>query len=132
MLKYKMKLNLNSLKKQFNSMCNPAKFYLVLTLVGVIAYIPTVFLRKHRSPVQFSVHVVLAIVWAVFLNWVCTLTKSNKLSWFLLLLPLLFLVIFLVLFLVGGIAFVTLGGGNKKDGAEKDSEECTDCGNKLY
>ena len=86
------------LKKEFTKLCDPAKFYLLISFASVVVY--GVHLmgkdRKKYSVEQLGIHVVLMVVWTLVLNKVCSFKYGVKISWFLVFLPILFLIILMV------------------------------------
>jgi len=86
------------LKKEFTKLCDPAKFYLLISFASVVVY--GVHLmgkdRKKYSIEQLGIHVVLMVVWTLVLNKVCSFKYGVKISWFLVFLPILFLIILMV------------------------------------
>ena len=86
------------LKKEFNKLCDPAKFYLIISLASVVVYIIHLMGkdRKHYSYQQLAIHVVLMIVWTLILNKVCSFKYGVKISWLLVFLPILFLIVLMI------------------------------------
>jgi uncharacterized membrane protein YbhN (UPF0104 family) len=86
------------LKKEFTKLCDPAKFYLLISFASVVVY--GVHLmgkdRNKYSIEQLGIHVVLMVVWTLILNKVCSFKYGVKISWFLVFLPILFLIILMV------------------------------------
>jgi len=87
------------LKKEFNKLCDPAKFYLIISLASVVVYIIHLMGdRKKYSYGQLAIHVVLMVVWTLILNKVCSFKYGVKISWLLVFLPILLL--FVLMFFV--------------------------------
>ena len=85
-------MKVSDLKKSFSKLCSPAKFYLVLSLFSVILYAGTALKTGQlKSTKNFIKHFILMIVWTYILNWVCSFKYGEKISWFILFLPVLFI-----------------------------------------
>jgi len=82
------------LKKEFNKLCDPAKFYLVISLASVVVYIVHLMgkSRKQYSYKQLAIHIVLMVLWTLVLNKVCSFKYGVKISWLLVFLPILLLI----------------------------------------
>jgi len=83
------------LKKEFNKLCDPAKFYLLISLASVVVYIVHLMGkdRKYYSYQQLAIHIVLMVVWTLVLNKVCSFKYGVKISWLLVFLPILLLIV---------------------------------------
>lgn len=83
------------LKKEFNKLCDPAKFYLLISLASVVVYIVHLMGkdRNKYSYKQLGIHVVLMILWTLILNKVCSFKYGVKISWLLVFLPILLLIV---------------------------------------
>lgn len=83
------------IKKEFNKLCDPAKFYLIISLASVVVYIIHLMGkdRKKYSYQQLAIHVVLMVVWTLILNKVCSFKYGVKISWLLVFLPILLLIV---------------------------------------
>ena len=83
------------LKKEFNKLCDPAKFYLIISLASVVVYIIHLMgqNKKKYSYQQLAIHVVLMVVWTLILNKVCSFKYGVKISWLLVFLPIIFLIV---------------------------------------
>ena len=77
-------------KSDFSKMCEPAKLYL---LVSVIALVYGIFQRF--SMITLGTNFIFAVLWTMVLNWLCSIGMKT-LSWILVLLP------YLMLFLSAG------------------------------
>ena len=86
------------LKKEFNKLCDPAKFYLIISLASVVVYIIHLMGkdRNKYSYGQLAIHVVLMVVWTLILNKVCSFKYGVKISWLLVFLPILFLIVLMI------------------------------------
>lgn len=83
--------------KLFNSLCQPAQFYLVISLVSfALVLIQNMgstnqfklgnFSTQHDNPAQILVmNALYIVVWTWMLNWICTI--NPKISWVIVLLP---------------------------------------------
>ena len=77
-------------KSDFSKMCEPAKLYL---LVSVVALVYGIFQRF--SMITLGTNFIFAVLWTMVLNWLCSIGMKT-LSWILVLLP------YLMLFLSAG------------------------------
>ena len=86
------------LKKEFNKLCDPAKFYLLISFASVVVYIVHLMGadRNKYSFKELALHVVLMVVWALVLNKVCSFKYGVKISWLLVFLPILLLIVLMV------------------------------------
>ena len=86
------------LKKEFNKLCDPAKFYLLISFASVVVYIVHLMGadRNKYSFEQLAIHVVLMVVWTLVLNKVCSFKYGVKISWLLVFLPILLLIVLMV------------------------------------
>ena len=86
------------LKKEFNKLCDPAKFYLLISLASVVVYIVHLMGkdRKYYSYQQLAIHIVLMVVWTLVLNKVCSFKYGVKISWLLVFLPILLLIVLMI------------------------------------
>ena len=85
-----MKLSVATMKKQFNKLCDPSQFYLVLSLFSLIVYLLNMFDHddKANTVIGIVIQFVVVLVWTCVLNWVCSFKHGSKISWFLVFLPL--------------------------------------------
>lgn len=105
-----------NLQKKFNSLCDPAKFYLVVSLVSIVMYVYHILDKSPRYTVMgLGVQGALALAWTLVLNWVCSLKYGTKISWFLVFLPLLFVIVFMAVVFSHLTQSITV------------EEECDDC-----
>ena len=95
-----MALSVASSKKQFNKLCGPAQFYLVISLLSLAFYLMNML--EHRNKMNtasgFIIQIVVVVVWTCMLNWVCSMKYGNKIAWFLVFLPLILLFTILIIF----------------------------------
>ena len=85
-----MKLSVGTIKKQFNKLCDPSQFYLVLSLFSLVVYLINMFDHddKANTVIGIVIQLVVVLVWTCVLNWVCSFKHGSKISWFLVFLPL--------------------------------------------
>lgn len=85
-------------------LCDPAKFYLFLSFVGVVFYLVN-FIEKQPMYTMCGLggQIFMMVIYTYILNWVCTMKHGTTVSWFLVFLPFLF-VGFMVLMLVQTLA----------------------------
>jgi len=95
-----------SLLKTFRSLCTPAIASLILGVISMLGSITQV-------SIIFSIlHLIVTIVWALFLDFLCT-KGFGALSWFLLLVPYIVVTIVLIFFIGAAIE------QDKKQGSTK-------------
>jgi uncharacterized protein YacL len=87
------------LKKEFNKLCDPVKFYLLLSFASVVVYVIHLMgnSRKKYDAKEIVLHVALITIWTLILNKVCSFKYGVKISWFLVFLPVIFLIIVVLL-----------------------------------
>jgi len=87
------------LKKEFNKLCDPVKFYLLLSFASVVVYVIHLMgnSRKKYDAKEIVLHVALITIWTLILNKVCSFKYGVKISWFLVFLPVIFLIILVLL-----------------------------------
>ena len=94
----------SSVKKEFNKLCSPAKFYLVISAVSLLIYIMAMMnhVDKMHTVNGLAIQTLTMVIWTLVLNWVCSLKYGNKIAWFLVFLPmiLVFIMIFFMIYLV--------------------------------
>jgi hypothetical protein len=78
-------------KSDFSKMCNPAKLYLVISILGLIWGIIQQF-----SMITLGTNFIFVVLWTMILNWLCSI-GLKPISWILVLLP------YLMLFLSAGV-----------------------------
>lgn len=104
-----------NIQKKFTKLCDPAKFYLVFSLLATVMYVVHIVQRKtHYTVMGGVVQLAMVAVWTLILNWVCSLKYGTQLSWFLVFLPFIFAV------LVVGVMFTLIKDAKK----EEDCDEC--------
>ena len=91
-------------KADFKKMCNPAKLYLVVSILGLIYGMIQQF-----SLVTLGMNFIFVILWTMVLNWLCSIGMKT-ISWILVLLP------YLMLFLSAGFVIDMMGHSAKKEG----------------
>ena len=94
------------LKKTISKLCDPAKFYLVLSIISA-AYSSYMLLThpkaeehpNHKEAINnhtingLIMQIVVAILWTMVLSWICKMKHGVKVAWFLVFLPILFLLV---------------------------------------
>ena len=94
------------LKKTISKLCDPAKFYLVLSIISA-AYSSYMLLThpkaeehpNHKETINnhtingLIMQIVVAILWTMVLSWICKMKHGVKIAWFLVFLPILFLLV---------------------------------------
>jgi hypothetical protein len=96
-------------KSSFQKMCNPAKLYLAVSVVGIVYGLIQKF-----SLITLGTNFIFVILWTMVLNWLCSIGLKTV-SWILVLLP------YLMLFLSAGFIVDMMKGG-KKDGFQMKQE----------
>ena len=95
-----------NLKKTISKLCDPAKFYLVLSIISA-AYSSYMLLThpkaeehpNHKETINnhtingLIMQIVVAILWTMVLSWICKMKHGVKVAWFLVFLPILFLLV---------------------------------------
>ena len=85
--------------KMFNKLCDPAKFYVMISLASVVVYIIH-FVRnsnKVHSIKDLGLQVLLMFIWTLILNKVCSFKYGEKISWVLVFLPIILMIVLMVL-----------------------------------
>ena len=84
--------------KAFEKLCSPAKVYLLLSFASVVVYCVHYFGKGKQmySIQELGVQVIVMFIWTFVLNKVCTLKYGVKISWFLVFLPIIFMMIMLL------------------------------------
>ena len=87
------------LNKEFNKLCDPVKFYLLLSFASVVVYVIHLMgnSRKKYDAKEIVLHVALITIWTLILNKVCSFKYGVKISWFLVFLPVIFFIILVLL-----------------------------------
>lgn len=101
--------------KTFEKLCDPAKLYLLLSFSSVVIYLIHLVRQGVLPQVpELAVQVVVMFVWTYILNKVCTFKYGVKISWFLVALPILFMIAGVII-LVFFIHKINLNKGELKD-----------------
>lgn len=121
---------LKDIQKQYNKLCAPSQFYVVLSLISIAVILiqnlanPSKYcigvygcdLNFHNM-VIFALKLVYVAFWAYVLDWICRL-GYDRISWFLVLLPFVGLFIMLGAFILYFGVALTRGvahyGGERK------------------
>ena len=95
-----------NLHKTFSNLCNPAKFYLVLAIISAVYY--SYMLLTHSKASEHPdnkevidnhtmngllVQIAVSVLWVFVLSWVCKMKHGVKIAWFLVFLPVLFVIL---------------------------------------
>lgn len=105
-----MKLLGVEIPKVISELCTPAQVYLVLSVIGQLFYLGTMIHTNnavveaepegghihHYTFLGLIVNIIFAILWVALLNYICQFKYGNKISWFLVLFPIIFMVILFV------------------------------------
>jgi hypothetical protein len=78
------------LKQKFNSLCDPAKLYLIITIIAIVFA-----LMGGIKVMAVVMKLIFALIWVFILNWICK-EGYTGVSWFLVLLP--YILIILAMF----------------------------------
>lgn len=96
----------------YKNLCNPAKFYLILTTISIIIYVISMINMKDKLSIfkksETSIHnytisglimkIIFTIFWVYLLNYICNFNKYGvKIAWVIVLLPIIFLFILVLL-----------------------------------
>ena len=94
----------SSVKKEFNKLCSPAKFYLVMSVISVLIYIMAMMnhVDKMHTSNGLVVQVIGAIIWTLVLNWICSAKHGNTIAWILVFVTLIlaFVMMFFIFYLI--------------------------------
>jgi len=109
-------------------LCKPAQVYLILSLIGLVIYIISM-LNVHDTVLEVEpkgegihdytisglvINIIFTIIWIYLLNYICKFKYGVKISWFIVLLPFLFMG--LMLFgMICAISFISLQSKKFKD-----------------
>ena len=104
----------------FKKLCDPAKFYLILSFFSVILYIinPNKMIISQNN--GLGIQVLIMLIWTYILNWVCTMNNGRSIAWFLVFLP--FILISLIL-----LFLIRLAGNIDDETLEDIKESCSQC-----
>ncbi len=99
----------------YNKLCDPAKFYVILTLISITIYVISMINMEEKltfsSESETRVHnytisglimkIIFAILWICLLNYICTFKNYGvKIAWIIVALPIiLFFILMLILYL---------------------------------
>jgi len=104
--------------KPLHELCDPAKLYLVISFVSIVASLMT------SNLLGISLHAVSVLLWAFVLGWLCDRGYPGV-SWFLVLaLP----VLMLVILIIGTVFILSRPADERSDLLRKISKEKTDEG----
>ena len=94
-----MNLTVGGIKKEFNNLCDPAQFYLVLSIISGLIYLAKMLDQtNHVNTVSgIFIQVCIVLIWSCVLNWVCRLKYGEKIAWFLVFLPFILIVLILII-----------------------------------
>ena len=114
-----MKLSVTNLQKQFNKLCTPSQFYLVLSIIGLVVYLINMLEHKNKMNTASGLvmQTIIVFVWTYMLNWICSAKHGEQIAWFLVFLP---LIIFL------GILIVVYHMTDHMDLTKHDLQEIVD------
>lgn len=116
-----MKLLGVEMPKIFTNLCTPAQVYVILGVIGQIGYLFGMLSMNdtivEAEPEGGHIHfftflglifnIVTIVLWTALLNYICQFKYGKKISWFLVLFPIIF---FLILFvgLITGASFIAM------------------------
>lgn len=85
--------------KMFNKLCDPAKFYVMISLASVIVYMVHFVINSNKlhSIKELGLQVLLMFIWTLILNKVCSFKYGEKISWVLVFLPIILMVVLMIL-----------------------------------
>lgn len=117
-------------------LCKPAQVYLILSLIGLVIYIISM-LNIHDTILETEpegegihhytlnglvINIIFTIIWIYLLNYICQFKYGVKISWFIVLLPFLFMG--LMLFgMILAISFISLQSEKYKDLEKKVNKD---------
>jgi hypothetical protein len=104
----------------FGKLCDPAKFYLVLSFFSVILYLLNPDKMGMSQTNGVGVQVLIMLLWTYILNWVCSMKHGRNIAWFLVFLP--FLLLFMLL-----VMLIKLTGSIDEETLEELKESCSEC-----
>lgn len=116
-----MKLLGVEVPKVISELCTPAQVYLILSVIAQVAYLSTMIYTNnvvveaepegghihHYTFLGLIVNIIFAVLWVALLNYICQFKYGNKISWFLVLFPIIFFVIMFV-GLISAASFIAL------------------------
>lgn len=91
-------LSIKSMKHSFDKLCGPAKFYLIISIIGSITYIVNIVdhTDKLKSGLSMVIHGLCVVVLTWFFNLVCTMKHGHAVAWFLLFIPIIIFTLLLI------------------------------------
>lgn len=106
---------MNSIVKQFNNLCSPARLYFIVSCISVLS----IFLQnmgnsrkysvgnyavnlRHNNKYFFLFKVMYICIWTFILNKLCK-KGWNRVSWYLVLIPYLFSSVIIAIFLLSNL-----------------------------
>lgn len=111
-------------KNSLNNLCTPAKFYLLLSLIGVMLYgFKLMKKRNNLGYLDIVTNIIAIIVWTAILNWICTKKYGESIAWILVFLPMILLILFTIIILI----FIKKTNINKDKLDELLDEDCKKC-----
>jgi hypothetical protein len=110
-------MKVSELKKNFNTLCGPSKFYLVISSISILLYLSQMG-SKHYTPMGLFYNILIMSIYTYILNWVCSLKYGVKVSWFLVFLPVLFMF---------GLFFLATSILHKLNLTKEDLKELSEC-----
>lgn len=123
-----MKLLGVDVTKVISELCTPAQVYLILSVFAQLMYLSSMIYTNnavveaepegghihHYTFLGLVFNVIFAILWVALLNYICQFKYGNKISWFLVLFPIIFLVIMFV-GLISAASFIALQNVKNKE-----------------
>uniref|UniRef100_A0A6C0FB29 Uncharacterized protein n=1 Tax=viral metagenome TaxID=1070528 RepID=A0A6C0FB29_9ZZZZ len=105
-----MKLLGVDVTKVISELCTPAQVYLLLSVFAQLMYLSSMIYTNnavveaepegghihHYTFLGLIVNIIFAVLWVALLNYICQFKYGNKISWFLVLFPIIFMVIMFV------------------------------------
>jgi hypothetical protein len=104
----------------FGKLCDPAKFYLVLSFFSVVLYVMNPDKMGMSQNNGLGIQVLIMLLWTYILNWVCSMKNGRQIAWFLVFLPFILLSLMLVF-------FIRLAGNIDDEKLEELKESCSEC-----
>lgn len=112
---------LKEITKSLSKLCNPAKFYLVLSSISTLVYIYSMMSTHntlldiepsgggihHYTLLGLIIKIIFVILWVMILNYICQFKYGKKISWVIVLLPFFFMGLALV-GLMTAVSFIAI------------------------
>jgi len=109
-------------------LCKPAQVYLILSLIGFVLYVISMFDVHDKvleaEPEGEGIHhytmgglllnILFTIVWIFLLNYICQFKYGKKIAWFIVLLPFFFMGLMLI-GLMCAVSFIALQSNKNKE-----------------